>query len=200
VTEFLAGLGWRPAIGDPSVMGWLTVAAYGAAAVLCALAARNAPAGGPGTPERRERRLWIWIAALMAFLGVNKQLDLQTLFTRIGRELAVRGGWYENRRIFQFLFVLAVAAAGIWVFRVVRRGTRQVLRERKLLLFGVCFLIVFIIVRASSFHHVAALIDATVLGIRMNWVLELGGIGMIAVAAARSLRRPVTEGFGGPAA
>lgn len=198
--EFLARLGWRPAIGDPSVIGWLTVAAYGAAAVLCALAARNAPAGGPGTPERRERRLWIWIAALMAFLCVNKQLDLQTLFTKIGRELAVRGGWYENRRIFQFLFVLAIAAVGVWGFGLIRRGTRRARRERKLLLYGVCFLIAFIVVRAASFHHVAVLLQTGVLGIRLNWVLELGGIGMIAVSAVRALRRPGTEGRGGPAA
>jgi hypothetical protein len=188
--EFFSRLGWRPAIGDPSVMGWLTVAAYAAAAVLCALAARSAPSGGPGTPERGQRRLWTWIAALMAFLCVNKQLDLQTLFTKIGRELAVRGGWYGNRRIFQFLFVMAVAAAGIWAFVLIARRTRLFLRQRRLLLFGVCFLIAFIVVRASSFHHVAVLLQTDVLGIRLNWVLELGGIGMIAVSAARSLRRP----------
>jgi hypothetical protein len=187
--EFFAQLGWRPTIGDPSVMGWLTVAAYAVAAALCFFAACRVRIGATGTPGRRERRMWAWIGLLMSFLCVNKQLDLQTLFTRVGRELAERGGWYGSRRIVQFLFVLAVAAFGVWAFVVIVRKTRLILKERRLLLFGLCFLISFIIIRASSFHHVAVILEARVWGVRLNWLLELGGIVMIAASAAQALRR-----------
>jgi hypothetical protein len=189
MVEFFSQLGWRPAIGDPSVMGWLTVAAYAVAAALCFWAARRVPIGADGAPGRRERRMWTWIGLLMSALCVNKQLDLQTLFTRIGRELAARGGWYGSRRIVQFFFVMAVASVGTWVFILVVRKTRLILKERKLLLFGLCFLISFIIIRASSFHHVAVILEAKIWGVRMNWLLELGGIMMIAASAAQSLRR-----------
>ena len=39
-------------------------------------------------------------ALLLAALCVNKQFDLQSLFTAIGREISHQGGWYERRRDF----------------------------------------------------------------------------------------------------
>jgi hypothetical protein len=189
--EFISQLGWKPAIGDPSVMGWLTVGAYAVAAALSFIAARRIRTAPEAAPQsRRERRMWLGVGIFMSLLCVNKQLDLQTLLTKIGRELAVRGGWYEHRRPVQLLFVMAIAAVGIAAFVVIVRKTRLILRQRKLLLIGLCFMIAFIIIRASSFHHVAVIIGAEIWGIRMNWLLELGGIAMIAVSAAQSLRHP----------
>jgi ABC-type Co2+ transport system permease subunit len=186
--DFIAQLGWRPAIGDPSVMGWLTVAAYAVAAALSFVAARRVRIGPEAAPGRRERRMWLGVAVFMALLCVNKQLDLQTLLTKIGRELAVRGGWYEHRRPVQF--VLAIAAVAIAVFAWIVRKTRSILKERRLLLVGLCFMLSFIIIRASSFHHVAVILGAEIWGIRLNWLLELGAIAMIAVSAAQSIRHP----------
>lgn len=188
--KFFSQLGWRPTIGDPSFMGWLTVAAYALAGLLCLVAARRSQTEEGPAFDPRLRRLWFGVATFMLFLCVNKQLDLQTLLTKIGRELAVQGGWYGNRRIVQFIFVLVVAAIAILGFRFIVRKTRSILKERKLLLFGLCFLIVFIIVRASSFHHVGVFLGTEIAGIRMNWVLELGGIGLIVISAARAIWNP----------
>jgi hypothetical protein len=189
--EFIAKLGWRPAIGDPSVMGWLTVAAYAAAAVLSFIAARRVRIAPGAPPQRRsERRMWLGVAIFMSLLCVNKQLDLQTLLTKIGRDIAVRGGWYEHRRPVQFLFVMAVAAVVIAGFVLIVRKTRSVLKERKTLLAGLCFMLSFIVIRASSFHHVAVILGADIWGVRLNWLLELSGIALVGVSAARSIRRP----------
>jgi hypothetical protein len=177
-------------IGDPSFMGWLTVAAYALAAVLCLVAARRVPLDESLRSNRQQRHMWIGVGLFMSFLCLNKQLDLQTLLTRIGRELATRGGWYGERRIVQLLFVIAVAIAGIAAFIIIGRKTRSVLRERKPLLFGLSFLISFIIIRASSFHHVGEFLGREIVGVRMNWVLELGGIGLVVVSAAQAIRRP----------
>lgn len=174
-------------------MGWLTVAAYALAASLCLIAAWRSRIDESPAAGARLRRLWLGVATLMLFLCVNKQLDLQTLLTRIGRELAIRGGWYGNRRIVQFVFVVLVAAVAIAGFRFIVRGTRSILKERKLLLFGLCFLIVFIIVRALSFHHIGVFLATEIAGIRMNWVLELGGIGLIVISAARAVRNPSSD-------
>ncbi|NLH77939.1 MAG: hypothetical protein GX465_12965 [Acidobacteria bacterium] len=190
MVEFFSQLGWRPTIGDPSVMGWLTVAAYALAALMCFIAASRSRIGEDLAARARLRRLWQWVGAFMAFLCLNKQLDLQTLLTEIGREWAVRSGWYGNRRIVQFLFVMAVAIIAIAIFVFIVRRTRLLLKERKLLLFGLCFMIVFIIVRASSFHHVGVFLGTEIWGIRVNWALELGGIGLIALSAARAIRNP----------
>jgi hypothetical protein len=126
----------------------------------------------------------------MAVLCLNKQLDLQSLFTDIGRTLATRWGWYDERRTIQLLFVIAAAAAGTAMVIYIASKTRSILRERKLLLFGLAFLLTFIVIRAASFHHVATVLAAEVLGVRVNGILELTGILMIALSAARSIFRP----------
>ena len=50
------------------------------------------------------------------------------------------------------------------------------------------FLLTFIVVRAISFHHFDLFLKARVGGLKMNWVLELGGIALVALAALRERR------------
>ena len=54
---------------------------------------------------RRVKLFWMGLAALLVFLGFNKQLDLQTAFTFLAKDFAKATGWYENRRIVQGLTV-----------------------------------------------------------------------------------------------
>ena len=51
-----------------------------------------------GCGIRQRDRLWLFVALGMAALCVNKQLDLQSLFTDIGRVASHHLGWYEKRR------------------------------------------------------------------------------------------------------
>jgi hypothetical protein len=48
-------------------------------------------------------------------LGVNKQLDLQSALTELGRILATDGGWYDSRHRVQRVFILAVGSAAVLV-------------------------------------------------------------------------------------
>jgi hypothetical protein len=54
-------------------------------------------------------------------------------------------------------------------------------------------LLTFIAIRAASFHHFDRFIGHEVGGVRMNWILELGGISLIAANAAWRLRRPTSR-------
>jgi hypothetical protein len=177
-------LSWRPTIGDPSFMGWFTVVAYGFGVALAVLASSRSAASNDKI-HRREKWVWLGVAGVMAILCVNKQLDLQSLLTDIGRVLSRQQGWYEQRRGFQRLFVVGVLAASvgfgcwsIWRFR-------EFWNSHKLLAGGMLFLLTFIAVRAISFHHFDVVISTRVLGVRMNWVFELTGIFLVSLAAAR---------------
>jgi hypothetical protein len=55
----------------------------------------------------------------------------------------------------------------------------------KLLAAGSLFLLTFIVVRAISFHHVDEFLRTKILGFKMNWALELTGIFLVSLAAAR---------------
>ena len=72
---------WSPGIGDPSVMGWVTVALYLVAAWLCFLCSRRSRVlARRASGARWEPRLWGLFALFLLALGVNKQLDLQSAF------------------------------------------------------------------------------------------------------------------------
>lgn len=186
--NFLHELHWRPTIGDPTVMGWVTVFAYGITAFTAWLAARragNAPGLAGGS-----KGLWLLVATLMAFLCLNKQLDLQSLLTDIGRVIAWHQGWYQERRDFQRWFVLAAVAGSVLITLLTLLVFRKFWIRHWLLGFGLAFLLTFIVVRAISFHHVDAILKHEIGGMKMNWILELGGIALIFAAALRDFRNP----------
>ena len=64
-----------------------------------------------------------------------------------------------------------------------RRYCRRI-RER-FLRSGVLFLVTFLVIRAVSFHHFDSFLKVKLAGVKMNWALELGGIFLIGLAAAR---------------
>lgn len=174
---------WRPGIGDPTVVGWLTVAGYFVAALACLRAARRDHARTGPRPA-----FWLGLFALVAFLGVNKQLDLQSLLTQTARDFFRQAGLYEQRRTYQVAFIAAVAAAGLALVVVAVRLTRGH-PPRMLAAGGLVFLVGFVTVRAASFHRVDALLGSTVGGLRWNGVFELTGITLVAAGALR-VRRP----------
>jgi hypothetical protein len=169
---------WTPGIGDPTVLGWVTVAAYAAAFVLCLACARRETRGSAS------RRFWLASAIIMALLGVNKQLDLQTWFTQVGRDLALAQGWYERRQVVQVDFIAALALGALGAAWALLRAVRDLGTEINWAGVGLVFLAAFVLIRAASFHHVDRLLGLHIGGVTMNAVLELGGIACVGVAAA----------------
>jgi hypothetical protein len=177
---------WTPGLGDNHPMGWLTVAVYLAASWMSARAALGQTAPTPA--DRRERLFW-WIAAVvLLILGVNKQLDLQSAITAIGRCHAQLAGWYENRRAVQQAFIILVAASGMILLGGLVVLLRGILGRVWLALLGLVFVCLFVVIRAASFHHMDVLIGSTVAGLRLNWVLELPGPLIVLVVAWRRKR------------
>jgi hypothetical protein len=167
---------WVIGIGDPSPMGWITVGAY---VVAGALALRNlSSARRTGVPTS----FWITLAVLMFALGVNKQLDLQTWFGQTGRDLALAQGWYEQRRYVQFTFIVLLAvgaAAALWW---ARQRWASLWREYRWCFVGVALLLVFIVIRAATFHHADKLFTLDIGATTLGRALEI--VGVLAVAAA----------------
>ena len=178
---------WHPGIGDPTVGGWITVAAYFSAALLAYSAQRlhsDDLANKAGSANAKSLALfWLLVAGTLVLLGINKQLDLQTWLTEVGRDLAQAQGWYAERRPIQALFVAALTIVGLAGMAILIVILRRLFRQVGDGLFGLGLLVTFIAVRAASFHHVDQLLKSGV--VRLNWALELGGIGLIALSAWR---------------
>ena len=184
---------WRPGIGDPTFMGWLTVVAYFTAAPLCWMAGRSDQRAHPQSGYSTHPTIWFGLAILLTLLGFNKQLDLQTWFTLSLKSVAREQGWYEDRQVFQVLFIVAIAMLGIILLAIFSFLVRKSLRQTSAALVGAAFLTCFVVIRAASFHHVDQMIGLSIGGFKLNWVLELGGIICIGWAACKNWRgkRPV---------
>ena len=168
--------GWSPGVGDPTPFAWLTVVAYLAACLTTARAAwRDAPSNAGA---------WLCIAICLGLLAINKQLDLQTLLTVLARAEARTDGWYDSRRLVQMLFILCLlavsGAAMAWLLYLTRRRRRP-LRVAAL---GMILLLLFVCVRAASFHHMDTFLGLSFLATNMSHALEIVGILTVGLAAS----------------
>ena len=181
---------WVGSVTHADAADWVTVAAYTVAAALAWRAARQAPREAR---HGRERTFWTVTAVLMIAFGINELLDVQTIVTVAGRGWAQEQGWYEDRRIYQFEFILALFAAVLAFGAVLLRLTRRTRRSVRLALLGLVFIGVFVLVRAASFHHVTTIVSMGPQAFPVGSMQEMAGILIVAVAAWSYTRRGPTR-------
>lgn len=159
-----------------SPVAWFIVAAYFCGAAVAFVASRAAS-------DRRETIFWLGCALLLILLGLNKQLDFQSVITNVGRTLAHEEGWFEYRRLVQAVFVIALGAGASGAMLVLWLWLRRSSRPVKVAASGLVLLLAFIVLRAASFHHMDAWVTTDVAGMRSGWWLELAGILVIGASA-----------------
>jgi hypothetical protein len=169
---------WSPGIGDPSLGGWLTVFLYATAVWIIWQLLRQWEE--PRTRTERDEH-WFWRVLLigLALLGINKQLDLQSALTEIGRILAHKQGWYADRHQFQMAFIAGIAVMGLTLLAATLHLTWGAPASTLWSLLGGTGLVVFVIIRAASFHHVDEMLGQRFFGLRFNWLLEIGALLVI---------------------
>jgi hypothetical protein len=172
-------------LGDPTFGGWVITLAYFVAAWLALSDARRIPT--VLRESRRERFSWFAIATFCLLMGVNKQADLQTLLTTVGKAVASSGGWYEQRRIVQAAFVLVFAVAGLVTAILAFTFTFRTSRPALAAVLGAGLLLAFAALRAAEFHHVGEAIEEPPLLARYGFLLE--GLGILVILAAVLSRR-----------
>jgi hypothetical protein len=180
---------WRLGLGDPTIWGWLVTLMYFGVVAMCVAAWRREDwaflRGGRGMRPR----FWLVVGAVMLVLGLNKQLDLQTLVTSVGRSLAKSQGWYEKRRLVQGVFV---AVTGLVALGAVACGwwwLRSAWRRYWPAWVGLMYLGAFIVVRAASFHHLDdALFKTAVFERFVSRGLEAAGVALVGWGAWRIMK------------
>ena len=173
---------WSPGIGDPTLAGWITVVAYVVAAgMVFRVIAREAML--EPWLEVTEKRLWWCLLLGVVALGVNKQFDLQTAFTELGRMLAHAQGWYEDRRRVQVAFIAAWSILGLTLCAVLVWVSFGMPKSTIMALWGAVFLVLFVGIRAASFHHVDAFINLSWFDVTVNVMIENGALAFLVVGA-----------------
>src|SRR5665213_2665102 len=153
---------WHLQFDNPNFLGWLVVTAYLAAAVSCAWAG-----------SKTSKSVWWLLAGTLLFLGINKQLNLQTLMIVIGRRAALAGGWYENRRAAQGIFCVLFLGLAVFCLGIFSGRTKTFLSENHLAFGGIIVLLVFVVLRASTINHANEWFRVDLKDEHWGWIMEV---------------------------
>jgi len=83
--------------------------------------------------------------------------------------------WHKDRRKWQIFFSISLGTIFIVSLLILYFSNVDVFKKRFLATIGLATLLLFIFLRATSFHQMDQLINLNLSSIRMNWVLELLG-------------------------
>jgi len=177
---------WLSSLGDPSALGWITTIAYLGTAFLSYLTLKAAR-----TSDGPEYRVFWRLAALgFVFLGINKQLDLQILFTALMRCAALAGGWFAERRHDQHLFVVGLVLTGSALVAIAWFCFRRIICLVAPAMLGITLVSTFVIIRAASFQHEEEASNISLPSPSSAHIgLELLGISFVALNAVQLLNR-----------
>ena len=175
--------------GDPTLMGWLTLVFYLIAAVgslACALFAhRIFPKDNP----RVHQIIWLGLTAFLVFLGINKQLDLQSWFTAVIKAIAWEQGWYEYGQRAQVLFLAGFGLVGVTAVAILGWLVRHSWRRYIFIFLGLLVILRFILVRIATFYAIPLPeLSQFTDGFRINGALEIIGAVVITLTALYNLR------------
>lgn len=174
---------WHPGIGDPTWQGWSTTLMY---IVVAAAAWWTSRTGAfPKITRFKEQRFWSMLAFILALLAVNKQLDLQSALTELGRCSAHLQGWYDQRRVVQVAFLAILAVGAVVFFSIVSSSMRGTLDRTGMPAVGLAFVLGFVMMRAVGFHYIDWALGRPMLGVNANTVIEWIGPMLILAGAWR---------------
>lgn len=186
---------WHLEVGDPTVLGWITAVAYLAAAIGCALCWRNRRQLIDGAGARRFAMYWLVMAVVMLLLAFNKQLDLQKLIYITGRNLAIRQGWFDQRREVMRMVVLGVGIVGVLSVGVVLLAMNGLWSRLWLSVLGITLLAGFAVIRTGELLDLNHLTKAQLIGpVHLSHVIELLAITLVLLGSVLCNRPRKTAG------
>lgn len=180
---------WHLQANDNSLGGWIATGVYVALILLCwrEVLRRGHALGASGGALKRP--FWIWLALGVTAIGINKQLDLQTLMGELGRYAAEAEGLMEYRRLLQAGFAAAAAIAAAITGGALWRSARHASHSERLVILGVLGVIGFVLLRIATFNHVDLLLPERMARHRPVLALELAISTFLCFAIWRNARQ-----------
>jgi predicted RNA-binding Zn-ribbon protein involved in translation (DUF1610 family) len=161
--------------GDPTIFGWLTVVVYFAAVARCFVKSKESKFFGGNY------KFWLYLAALLFFLGINKQLDLQSWFTEMMRNRAHAYGWYAYR---QSVLLGAIGLLGVGILLTMisfRLYLANSWRNYKITWAGLIVLAMLVLFGLFSSKLSDVLTNQDILGLNINAVIEIIAVLLIII-------------------
>ena len=141
---------WNLGIGDPTLIGWLTVAAYLVASFLCIYCALRVSRFPFFSQSVQLPWLWWSLAIILLLLGLNKQLDIQSWFRITGKEVIKTQGWYQHRMTIYMGVATILFTSILTILVFLGRAIQSLWQKYWLILFGIVLLSSYILATGSS--------------------------------------------------
>jgi len=184
-----------PVINDPTLIGWITLVMYIIAAGLCAAAwlrardRRHWPRRVGSTLDiarpAAESRFWAALTMLLILLGINKQLDVQTLLTEGAKRLAQAQGWYDRRAAVQVVFTVLACAGLAGLLFMFARLTWGAWGRHLLSLLGVSLILAYVVVRLMNIEGMDERVGVDFSLVEDLWAVEWAGLACIGISAVQ---------------
>ncbi len=178
--------------GHLTALGWTGFALYLIAALLSfrAAASNRSQSSAVSSQQFYETgRVWMWVGIILAALGLNKPLDMQTRLINLGRQIAGRENlsahWTGLHVLFFMGFILLVVALIAVVLSRFTAEIRQFARQLPLAAAGIILICIYILIRAASINRVDQMLGFKLDHVPHIWLLEAGGLLLIIVQALR---------------
>jgi hypothetical protein len=172
---------WHPGTEPLSLGAWGAVVLYLFSAYFCWRVARELRP--IGVAARSEVLVCGTIATLFLVLGIFRELDFQPIVIGFGREMAQHQGWYGDRRVIQPVIIGVIGIAFLIAAIVLMKLAWGLPLITRLAVVGTLMLLTYIAVRMVSLHHVDVVAHQRLLGLRLSWIVEIGGMGAVILAA-----------------
>lgn len=181
---------WSLSAGDPTFLGWSITVGYVIVFLLSLFVFWMGRTKPLESDPKATSWFWLFLAWLMCFLALNKQLDLQNLFTQIGRVHAAKYGWLDYKREVQAVFVFVLLSSFSLIASWFVMVNRQLIVSQKFAFIGLLFVVGYVFLKAALFYHVIPF------G-RSAWyeMIEILGLICIAISALRYFKRQSLNSF-----
>jgi hypothetical protein len=128
------------------------------------------------------------ITVLLFFLGVNKQLDFQSLLIIIVRKIAEAQGWFAYRRIVQEYFVIGISFGIGTASMIALFYLRNTLLHAWVECTGIAVLLIFAVIRAASISNIGYAIYLEEKMLRHIHAVELTGLALILASLFHNIK------------
>jgi uncharacterized membrane protein YhaH (DUF805 family) len=180
---------WAPGFGDRDFYGYAMTVVHLVAAGLAVTVAIRGPFNSAA--RRSERWLWAIGATVLVALAINKQLDMQSMIVNAARCVARSEGWYDTRRMFQEEVIFGLVIAAAILVPALIFALRRAISGNLAFVVSLSALVVFVLLRAISFHHLDIVLGHELLSFRLHRVIEVLSLGAVIMTTAARLRRGI---------
>ena len=166
---------WHFGISDPTLFGGLTVLVYFVAVARCIKKSKESKFFGGNY------QFWLYLAAFLFLLGINKQLDLHGWFTEIMRDRAQTYGWYDYRLP---VLIGCVSLLGLGILLAMIRFRLYLAnswRNYKITWVGIIVLLIIALIQTSTTVYADMLIKQHEFGFNVSAILEISALLLIII-------------------